>query len=81
METGQMTQLKKMFDIVKASSNPSAMLSAMAGSNPALKQVLQEMQNTKASPKDVFYIKAREKGMTDEQIDEFLKSLKSMFNT
>lgn len=76
-----MTQLKKMFDVVKASSNPSAMINAMAGSNPSLKQVLDEIALTKASPKDIFYMKAKEKGMTEDQINDFLNSLKSMFNT
>lgn len=79
METGQMTQLKKMFDIVKASNNPSAMINMMASSNPALKSILTEVSSAKADPKDIFYAKAKEKGMTDEQITDFLSSLKSMF--
>lgn len=75
MET---TQLKKMFDIIKASSNPTSMINAMANSNPALKSVLNEVSSAKADPKDIFYAKAKEKGMSDEQITEFLNSVKSM---
>lgn len=80
MDQGQMTQIKKMFDIIKASNNPTSMINAMANSNPALKTVLTEVSQSKTSPKDIFYAKAKEKGMNDEQINEFLSSLKSMFN-
>ena len=75
MET---TQLKKMFDIIEASSNPTSMINAMANSNPALKSVLNEVSSAKADPKVIFYAKAKEKGMSDEQIKEFLNSVKSM---
>lgn len=71
-------QLMKMFEIVKTSSNPKGMLQMMANSNPELKQTLDLISNTNTSPKDLFYSKAKEKGMSDEEIDKFLTSLKAM---
>ena len=76
MET---SQLKTMSDIVRASNNPTAMINAMANSNPALKEILTEISSAKADPKDIFYAKAREKGMSDRDIENFLTSLKSTF--
>lgn len=72
------SQLMKMFEIVKTSSNPKGMLQMMANSNPELKQTLDLISNTNTSPKDLFYSKAKEKGMSDEEIDKFLTSLKAM---
>lgn len=78
MDLSQMTQIKKMFDIVNTSSNPQAMMEAMAKSNPALKQIMSDLSSTSSSPKDVFYKRAKEMGMTDDQISNFLSQLKNM---
>lgn len=75
MDLDRITQIKKMFEIVKSSSNPKAMIEAMAKSNPELNKVLLEFNSSSSSPKDLFYSKARELGMSDSQIDEFIKSL------
>lgn len=71
-------QLMKMFEIVKTSSNPKSMLEMMANSNPELKNVMETISSTNTSPRDLFYKMAKEKGMSDEEIDKFLQSLKSM---
>ena len=72
------SQLMKMFEIVKTSSNPKSMLEMMANSNPELKNLMQTLSSTNTSPRDLFYKTAKEKGMSDEDIDRFLGSLKSM---
>lgn len=50
----------------------------MANSNPELKNVMETISSTNTSPRDLFYKMAKEKGMSDEEIDKFLQSLKSM---
>lgn len=80
MDIGQMTQLKKMYDILKVSSNPSAMINSMANSNPNLRAVLEDIKNSKTDPKEIFYEKAKAKGMTDEEINQFVKSLQNMLH-
>ena len=67
-----------MFEIIKTSSNPKAMLEMMANSNPDLKNVMQTLSSTNVSPKDLFYKTAREKGMSDQEIEQFLASMKAV---
>ena len=74
----EQSQLMKMFEIVKTSSNPKGMLEMMANSNPELKQIMTALSSNNTSPRDLFYSKAKEKGMSDQEIDDFLKSLKAM---
>ena len=50
----------------------------MANSNPELKNLMQKLSSTNTSPRDLFYKTAKEKGMSDDDIDKFLGSLKSM---
>lgn len=50
----------------------------MANSNPELKQIMTALSSNNTSPRDLFYSKAKEKGMSDQEIDDFLKSLKAM---
>lgn len=76
MET---SQLMKMFEIVKTSSNPKMMLESMARSNPELQNILTALSSNQTNPKDMFYMKAKEKGMSDTEIEQFLSSLKQMF--
>ena len=78
MDTSQLTQIKKMYEIVKSSSNPRAMMESMAKSNPALKRVLDEISSSNATPQEVFYKVAANQGMSEKQIDEFVKSLQTM---
>lgn len=73
------SQLMKMFEIVKTSSNPQAMLESMARSNPQLSYILKEISSGKVSAKDLFYTTAKQKGMSDEEIDKFVSSLRGSF--
>ena len=50
----------------------------MANSNPELKQIMQMLSSSNSSPKDLFYKMAKEKGMSDNDIEQFLSSLKAM---
>lgn len=78
MDPNQITNLKKIFDIVNTSSNPQSMLDAMAVTNPSLKQIMDELSTSKMSSKDIFYKKAKEKGMSDEDIEKFLSQIKGI---
>ena len=49
------------------------MLQLMASSNPDLNNLMKSIGN--ANPKDLFYMEAHRKGLTDEQINAFLKEL------
>ena len=49
----------------------------MANSNPELKNLMQTLLSTNTSPKDMFYKMAKEKGMSDQEIEQFLSSLKA----
>lgn len=71
--TVKFQQLKSMMQIVSTSSNPDQMLAYMAQSNPELKQLLNSIGSK--NPKELFYNEARRKGLTNEQIDAFLKEL------
>lgn len=75
METDQ---LMKMFEIVRTSSNPKSMLTMMANSNPELRKVMDALSSNNSSPRDLFYKAAREKGMSDSDIEKFLSTLKAM---
>lgn len=76
MDPSQMSQIKTMMEIVSSSSNPNKMLEMMANTNPALKQIISDIQTARMSPKDAFYKKAHEMGMNDEQIDTFLAQIR-----
>lgn len=73
------SQLMKMFEIVKTSSNPKAMLESMARSNPQLNDILKALSSNNMSAKDMFYEAAKQKGMSDHDIETFLSSLRTMF--
>lgn len=72
-------QLMKMFEIVKTSSNPQAMLESMSRSNPQLSYILKELSSGKVSAKEMFYSAAKQKGMSDEDIEKMISSLRGMF--
>ena len=68
-----------MFEIVKTSSNPKAMLESMARSNPQLNDILKALSSNNMSAKDMFYEAAKQKGMSDNDIQNFLSSLRTIF--
>lgn len=60
--------LKNLFNSINNSKNPQQMLNNLAKSNPQLKSVLDLVQNSKMSPKDLFYFMAKQKGINPEDI-------------
>ena len=73
-----LTQIRKMKSIIDSSSNPNKMMELMANNNPKLKEILETVKSTNSDPRILFYEKAKEKGMTDQDIKDFLNTLKSL---
>ena len=69
----QLQRIRSMMKIVRTSANPEQMLALMAQSNPDLNNTIASIGST--NPKDAFYMAARRKGLTDDQISAFLKEL------
>ena len=64
----QMQQYKHLLNTMQGVQNPQSMLQQMASTNPQLKNVMQLVQSSGKSPKDVFYQLAQEKGVDPESI-------------
>ena len=60
--------IKKMMQMVKGMSNPSQAINTLMEQNPQLKEVMSMVQNSKMSPKDLFYKMAKEQGVDPETI-------------
>ena len=73
-----MGQVKQMYKMVQASSNPQQMLQQMAMSNPQVQSAYQMMSAAK-DPQAAFYAAAKAKGLTDEQIQNGLQNLMQQF--
>lgn len=67
-----------MKSIIDSSSNPNKMMELMANNNPKLKEILEAVKNSNADPRVLFYEKAKEKGMSEQDIKDFLNTLKSL---
>jgi ABC-type antimicrobial peptide transport system ATPase subunit len=63
-------QIRTLYQQVKMSQNPQAMLGQIAQTNPQLKQAI-EMAGS--DPKTAFYSLAKQKGIDPEQIIQLLK--------
>lgn len=57
-----------LFDILRASRDPMSTLSSMAAGNPAISQMLQELQAAGGDARGLFYKKAREMGIDPQTI-------------
>lgn len=64
--------IANMYKLFENSGNPMAMLQQAASSNPQFKDILNQVNSLNGDPKAAFYAMARQKGMTDIQIDEGL---------
>ena len=64
--------IANMYKLFENSNNPMAMLEQAASSNPQFKDILSKVNSFSGDPKTAFYTMARQKGMTDIQIDEGL---------
>ena len=57
-----------MINALRNSTNPQQLFMSMAQQNPQLKQILDMVQNSGKSPKDLFYQLAQQKGIDPNQI-------------
>ena len=78
--TSPMSQFASIMKMAKSSPNPQIIIENAAKQNPALKQTMDEL-NKCSNPKAAFYAKAKEKGMSDEDISNFLEQAKTTFNS
>ena len=59
-------------NMYKSASNPQALLTSLAGSNPAVSKVLGWLK-TASNPREAFYAKAKEMGVNPNTILNLLK--------
>ena len=81
--TQRMEQLKPLLStakMFKMSNNPMGMLEMASASNPQLQTILSQTQAAN-NPKEAFIMAARNKGMTDEQINQSIINLQEMWKT
>lgn len=57
-----------LFNTLRASRDPMNTLSSMAGNNPAIAQMLQELQASGGDARGLFFKKAREMGIDPQSI-------------
>ena len=56
------------FRALQQSNNPNQFMQNLMQTNPQMQQVMQMVQNSNMSPKDLFYTMAKQKGVDPEQI-------------
>ena len=62
-----------MINIMSQSSNPMQLMQIMAQSNPQLQSILNLIQTSQKSPKDLFFEMARQRGVDPQQILQMLQ--------
>ena len=67
------TQVKQMMNLFQNAGNPQQMLQSVAQSNPQFQQVMNLVQSSNMSPKDLFYKMAKQKGVDPDQIIKMLQ--------
>lgn len=66
--------------MAKGSTSPMAIMESAAKQNPAFKQTMEDIQKY-GSPEKAFYEKAKEKGMSDEDIQKSISEMKTTFSS
>lgn len=66
-------QIKQMMNAVKNSSNPQQLIGNMMNQNPQIRQVMNMVQSSGKSPKDLFYEMAKQRGINPDEIINMLK--------
>ena len=66
--------------MAKGSINPMALMENAAKQNPVFKQTMEDI-NKYGSPEKAFYERAKEKGLSENQILESLEQIKTTFNS
>lgn len=65
--------LQQMINMVSHSNNPMQLMQTMAQSNPQLQSILNLIQTSQKSPKDLFFEMARQRGVDPQQILQMLQ--------
>lgn len=66
-------QIKQMANLFKNAKNPQQLISNMVNQNPQMRQMMNTLQNSGKSPKDLFYEMAKQKGIDPNQIINMLQ--------
>lgn len=69
----QSNPMKQMLSAIRSSKNPQQLFMNMAQQNPQMKQILDMVQTSGKSPKDLFYELAKQKGVDPNQIINMLQ--------
>ena len=65
--------LQQMINMVSHSNNPMQLMQTMAQSNPQLQSILNLIQTSQKSPKDLFFEMAQQRGVDPQQILQMLQ--------
>ena len=65
--------LQQMINMVSHSNNPMQLMQTMAQSNPQLQSILNLIQTSQKSPKDLFFEMAQQRGVDPQQILHMLQ--------
>lgn len=57
-----------LINMIKNSTNPGQLFQTMAKSNPQVQSIMQMIQQTNQTPKDLFYQAAQQRGVDPNQI-------------
>ena len=65
--------LQQIINMVSHSNNPMQLIQTMAQSNPQLQSILNLIQTSQKSPKDLFFEMAQQRGVDPQQILQMLQ--------
>lgn len=65
--------LQQIINMVSHSNNPMQLIQTMAQSNPQLQSILNLIQTSQKSPKDLFFEMAQQRGVDPQQILQILQ--------
>ena len=65
--------LQQMINMVSRSNNPMQLMQTIAQSNPQLQSILNLIQTSQKSPKDLFFEMAQQRGVDPQQILQILQ--------
>ncbi len=65
--------LQQIINMVSHSNNPMQLIQTMAQSNPQLQSILNLIQTSQKSPKDLFFEIAQQRGVDPQQILQMLQ--------
>lgn len=64
----QIQSIRNMIGAMRGMSNPAQMLSTMAQNNPQMQEVINIVNNSGKSPKEICYQMAQQRGIDPEQL-------------